>query len=42
MADFLLAAAVLVLGTVGVGLIRILRGPGDTDRIMAAQLLGMW
>jgi multicomponent Na+:H+ antiporter subunit F len=40
MADFLLAAAVFVLATVGVGLIRILRGPGDTDRIMAAQLLG--
>ena len=40
MADFLLAAAGLVLATVAVGLVRILRGPGDDDRIMAAQLLG--
>jgi multicomponent Na+:H+ antiporter subunit F len=39
-ADFLLAAAGFVLATVAVGLIRILRGPGDDDRIMAAQLLG--
>jgi len=40
MADFLLAAAGFVLVTVAVGLVRILRGPGDADRIMAAQLLG--
>jgi multicomponent Na+:H+ antiporter subunit F len=40
MADFLLAAAGFVLATVAVGLVRILRGPGDADRIMAAQLLG--
>ena len=40
MADFLLAAAGLVLATVAVGLFRILRGPGEDDRIMAAQLLG--
>ena len=39
-ADFLLAAAVFVLATVALGLIRILRGPGDVDRMMAAQLLG--
>jgi len=39
-ADFLLAAAGFVLATVAVGLIRILRGPGNDDRIMAAQLLG--
>jgi multicomponent Na+:H+ antiporter subunit F len=39
-ADFLLAAAGFVLATVAVGLVRILRGPGDDDRIMAAQLLG--
>lgn len=25
---------------VALGLVRILRGPGDADRIMAAQLLG--
>ena len=40
MADFLVAAALLVLATVALGLVRILRGPGDTDRMMAAQLLG--
>jgi multicomponent Na+:H+ antiporter subunit F len=40
MSDFLLAAAGFVLATVAVGLVRILRGPGDADRIMAAQLLG--
>jgi len=40
MADFLLAAAGFVLVTVALGLVRILRGPGDADRIMAAQLLG--
>ena len=40
MANFLLAAAGFVLATVAVGLFRILRGPGDDDRIMAAQLLG--
>ncbi|MGE3295292.1 MAG: monovalent cation/H+ antiporter complex subunit F [Geminicoccaceae bacterium] len=40
MAEFLLAAAALVLLTVAVGLLRLLRGPTDTDRIMAVQLLG--
>jgi multicomponent Na+:H+ antiporter subunit F len=40
MADFLMAAAGLVLATVAVGLLRILAGPGDADRVMAAQLLG--
>jgi multicomponent Na+:H+ antiporter subunit F len=39
-ADFLLAAAGFVLAMVALGLVRILRGPGDADRIMAAQLLG--
>jgi multicomponent Na+:H+ antiporter subunit F len=39
-ADFLLPAAGFVLATVALGLVRILRGPGDDDRIMAAQLLG--
>ena len=39
-ADFLFAAAGFVLATVALGLVRILRGPGDEDRIMAAQLLG--
>lgn len=40
MADFLLAAAGFVLAMVALGLIRILRGPGDADCIMAAQLFG--
>jgi len=40
MASFLTAAACLVLGATAVGLLRILRGPADADRMMAAQLLG--
>jgi multicomponent Na+:H+ antiporter subunit F len=39
-ADFLLAAAGFVLAMVALGLARVLRGPGDADRMMAAQLLG--
>ena len=40
MADFLLGAAGLVLAMVALGLARILHGPSQVDRIMAAQLLG--
>jgi multicomponent Na+:H+ antiporter subunit F len=40
MSGFLMAAAGAVMVTVVVGLVRILRGPGDADRVMAAQLLG--
>ena len=40
MPEFLLAASAFVLGMVALGLVRILRGPGDADRMMAAQLLG--
>lgn len=40
MTEFLLAAAAFVLGTVALGLVRLLRGPEDADRMMAAQLLG--
>jgi multicomponent Na+:H+ antiporter subunit F len=40
MADFLLAACGFVLAMVALGLVRILRGPADADRMMAAQLLG--
>lgn len=40
MSVYLLGVAVFVLATVAVGLARILRGPGDADRIMAAELLG--
>ncbi len=40
MAEFLLGAAGFVLAMVALGLLRILRGPGEADRMMAAQLLG--
>lgn len=40
MAEFLLAAAGFVLATVAAALVRVLRGPGEADRIMAVQLLG--
>lgn len=40
MTEFLLAAAAVVLATVALGLVRILRGPSDADRLLAAQLLG--
>jgi multicomponent Na+:H+ antiporter subunit F len=38
--EFLLATAGVILLTVAVGLVRILSGPGDADRMMAAQLIG--
>jgi len=40
MTDFLLAAATVVLLTLALGLVRVLRGPGRADRMMAAQLSG--
>jgi len=40
MAEFLLGAAGFVLLMVALGLLRVLRGPADADRMMAAQLLG--
>ena len=40
MSDFLLAMAGAILFTVAVGLVRILGGPSDADRMMAAQLIG--
>lgn len=40
MNTFLVASAGFVMLTVVVGLLRILNGPGDADRVMAAQLLG--
>lgn len=40
MADFLLAAAGFVLAMVALGCVRVLRGPGDAERMMAAQLFG--
>jgi multicomponent Na+:H+ antiporter subunit F len=40
MADFLLAASGFVLAMMAIGLIRVLHGPADVDRMMAAQLFG--
>ena len=40
MPEFLLATAGFVLAMVALGLVRVLRGPDDADRMMAAQLLG--
>ena len=40
MREFFIGAAVFVLLTVAVGIARILFGPRDADRMMAAQLLG--
>jgi multicomponent Na+:H+ antiporter subunit F len=40
MLEFLIAAAVIVIVTVAAGLARVLRGPGNAERMMAAQLLG--
>jgi multicomponent Na+:H+ antiporter subunit F len=40
MAEFLFAAAGVVLAMVALGLLRLLYGPADVDRMMAAQLLG--
>jgi multicomponent Na+:H+ antiporter subunit F len=39
MAEFILIAAGFVLASVAVGLVRILWGPEDAARLMAAQLL---
>jgi multicomponent Na+:H+ antiporter subunit F len=40
MNEFFLVAAGVILLTVAAGLFRVLRGPGDADRMMAVQLLG--
>lgn len=40
MAELLAGAAGLLLLTMAGGLLRVLRGPGEADRMMAAQLLG--
>ena len=40
MAEFLLAAAAFVVAMVALALVRVLRGPGAADRMMATQLLG--
>src|SRR5262245_18351167 len=40
MDEFLLVASAFVLTMVGISLVPILRGPGDAERMMAAQLVG--
>ena len=40
MTEFLTAAVGLILALLALGLVSILRGPGDADRMMAAQLIG--
>ncbi len=40
MSDLLYAAAGFILLTVAAGLVRVLYGPGEVDRILAVQLLG--
>lgn len=40
MSSFLITAGVFVLLMVAIGLLRILWGPTDADRMMAAQLFG--
>lgn len=40
MHEFLLAASGFVLAMVALGLLRVLRGPANTDRMMAVQLFG--
>ena len=40
MTEFLTAAVGLILAMLGLGLVSILRGPTDADRMMAAQLIG--
>ena len=40
MASFLIGAAGFILAMAALGLVRIIRGPTETDRMMAAQLLG--
>jgi multicomponent Na+:H+ antiporter subunit F len=40
MSDFLLSASAFVVLMVALGLVRVARGPGRAERMMAAQLLG--
>jgi multicomponent Na+:H+ antiporter subunit F len=40
MTDFYLVVATFILAMVALGLLRVFRGPGAADRMMAAQLLG--
>jgi multicomponent Na+:H+ antiporter subunit F len=40
MSEFMLAASAFILLMVALGLVRVLRGPSEADRMMGAQLLG--
>jgi multicomponent Na+:H+ antiporter subunit F len=40
MTDFLTVSLGFILAMLALGLIRVLRGPGEADRMMAAQLIG--
>jgi len=40
MADFMLSAASFVMLVVAIGLLRLMLGPTNADRMMAGQLLG--
>jgi multicomponent Na+:H+ antiporter subunit F len=40
MTEFLGGAGLFIVLVVAIGLARVLRGPGDAERIMATQLLG--
>jgi multicomponent Na+:H+ antiporter subunit F len=40
MTSFYFAAALFILLSLAGGLVRIFRGPGSADRLMAAQLIG--
>lgn len=40
MTGFLLASALFLLITITAGMVRVLRGPTDGDRMLAAQLFG--
>jgi multicomponent Na+:H+ antiporter subunit F len=40
MTEFLTAAVGFILVVLALGLVSILRGPGDADRMMAMQLIG--
>lgn len=40
MTEFLTAAVGFILALLALGLVSILRGPGDADRMMATQLIG--
>lgn len=40
MADFMLSAGAFIVLMVALGLLRVARGPGRAERMMAAQLLG--